>query len=120
WEVNNLAADPKYRDVLERMRQASREWMLRINDTGFMPEAEMVERTKGTTAYDYMRSGQADTEVWMKAAEASTAAAANDIPVLTSYLKSDDAIVRYWGATGLLILGDQARPAVQALRDASH
>ena len=43
-EVNNLAENPKYKDVLERMRSELKKWMDEINDMGFIPEIEMVEK----------------------------------------------------------------------------
>ena len=43
-EVNNLAEDPAYRDVLQRMRRATDEWMARIDDLADVPEAEMVRQ----------------------------------------------------------------------------
>lgn len=119
WEVNNLAGDPQYRDVLERMRKANREWMLRIKDAGFIPEAELIERTNGTPRYDYMRKNDVNLEMLIDVAEASTRADEGDLPKLLQYLESEDAAVRYWGATGLLILGEKARPAITNLRNAT-
>lgn len=40
--VRNLAADPAHRAVLERLRAANRDHLLRIRDTGFFPEPMMV------------------------------------------------------------------------------
>lgn len=119
WEVNNLAANPEYKDVLERMRGANREWMLRIRDAGFIPEGEMIERTKNSTPYDYMRGGDVNLEEIIDVAEASTRATEQDIPRLTEYLNSENSVIRYWGATGLLILDKKARPAINELRVAA-
>ncbi|MBC8182890.1 sulfatase-like hydrolase/transferase [candidate division KSB1 bacterium] len=43
-EVSNLAENPKYKDKLERMRVELKKWMDDINDMGFIPETEMVEK----------------------------------------------------------------------------
>ena len=43
-EINNLADDPEYLDVLERMRKALDDWMNEINDLGHIPEKEISER----------------------------------------------------------------------------
>jgi N-sulfoglucosamine sulfohydrolase len=43
WEVNNLAGQPEYVDRVQRMREATEEWQVAINDTGMMPEAVMME-----------------------------------------------------------------------------
>lgn len=119
WEVNNLAANPEYRNVLERMRKANRDWMLRIKDTGFIPEAQLNERTNGMAAYDYMRSGEVDLEKLIEVADQATIATSDDLATLTEFLKSDDPAIRYWGATGLLILKEKAKPVLQQLRMAA-
>ncbi|HUU29271.1 MAG TPA: sulfatase-like hydrolase/transferase [archaeon] len=43
-EINNLAGNPEYRDVLERMRKALADWMEEIKDLGSIPEKEIQER----------------------------------------------------------------------------
>ncbi|HDR50512.1 MAG TPA: sulfatase [Mariniphaga anaerophila] len=123
WEINNLAGDPAYADVLERMRAANREWVSRIKDTGFIPEADRVDRAGETPMYDYMRSGNINLEPIMDAAEMATIGKIENLPALQFYLKNDESAIRYWGATGLLILGDEAAPAkgdlLAALNDKS-
>ena len=118
WEVNNLANDPEYREVLERMRGAAKEWMLEIHDTGFIPEAELIDRTEGTTAYDYMRNSDINLEQLIEAANLASTAKEEDLSQLMDLLNSEEAAERYWGATGLLILGEKARPALGALEKA--
>ncbi|MDO6437482.1 sulfatase-like hydrolase/transferase [Cyclobacterium sp. 1_MG-2023] len=118
WEVNNLANDPEYREVLERMRGAAKDWMLEINDTGFIPEAELIDRTEGTTAYDYMRNSDINLEQLIEAANLASTAKEEDLDQLMDLLNSAEAAERYWGATGLLILGEKARPALGALEKA--
>ncbi len=123
WEINNLAADPAYSDVLERMRAANRNWVSRIKDTGFIPEADRIERAREMPIYDYMRSANIDLESIIDAAETATLGKVENLQTLQNYLKSDESAIRYWGATGLLILGQEAMPAkadlLTALNDAS-
>ena len=42
-EVNNLADDPKYKDVLQRLRKVHGEWMEQSRDIGLIPEPEFDE-----------------------------------------------------------------------------
>lgn len=119
WEINNLASKPEYQSVLLRMRKANQDWMLCIKDTGFIPEADLMDRTKGTTSYDYMRSGKFKLEPIINAAELATTPNVKNIPKLINLLQNSDAAIRYWGATGLLILGDKAKPAIAALKVAA-
>ena len=115
WEVNNLASDPAYKEVLERMRAANKNWVTNIFDTGFIPEADRVERAGETPMYDYMRSGQINLDEIIEAAEIATLGNPENLELLKTYLESEESAIRYWGATGLLILGEQAAPALENL-----
>jgi hypothetical protein len=119
WEINNLANDLNYFDVLERMRAANKAWVTDIYDTGFIPEADRVERAGDIPMYDYMRSGKVNLDEIMNAAEIATLGEFSYLETLTRFLKSDESAVRYWGATGLLILGDQADTAIDELKAAT-
>jgi arylsulfatase A-like enzyme len=118
WEVNNLANNPEYKEVLERMRSANKNWMARIYDTGFIPEADRVERAGDIPMYDYMRSGKIELEPIVEAAETATLGNPENLELLKSYLKNEEPAIRYWGATGLLILKNEARPAIPELKEA--
>lgn len=41
-ETRNLAADPKYRKTIERMRARLRQWITETNDRGQQPESEAM------------------------------------------------------------------------------
>ncbi|MCF6332232.1 MAG: sulfatase-like hydrolase/transferase [Draconibacterium sp.] len=119
WEVKNLADDPAFKDVLERMRAANKAWEIRIKDTGFIPEADRVDRAGDIPMYDYMRSGKINLGEIIDAAETATLGKVENLDKLKTYLKSDESAVRYWGATGLLILKDKAAPAIEDLKAAT-
>jgi len=44
YELHNLAENPEYTDKLEELRQACEDWVLSIDDTGLIPEKELLER----------------------------------------------------------------------------
>ncbi len=115
WEVNNLAGNPAYRDVLVRLRDANKEWVISINDSGFIPEADLGDRTGDMSTYDYMRSGRVNLQEIIDAAELATLGRSEYLEQLQSFLESNESAVRYWGATGLLILGERAAPAKESL-----
>ncbi len=117
WEVNNLAKDKNYADVLERMRAANKEWVTRIYDTGFLPEADRVERVGNESIYDYMRSGKVNLEEIMNAAEIATLGEVSNLETLKNYLQSEESAVRYWGASGMLILGEKANAEKETLKN---
>jgi len=51
-EVNNLAGDPKYKDVLERMRLAHKQWHHDTMDIGLIPEPIFDEMKRPGGRYD--------------------------------------------------------------------
>ena len=118
WEVNNLAENSDYNDVLKRMRAANRNWVEKIKDTGFIPEADFAEHNNEDSMYDYIRSGKVDLESIIDAAEIATFGKVEHIEKLQSFLNDDDSAIRFWGATGLLILGNEATSSLNRLLDA--
>ncbi len=118
WEINNLANDPKYKDQLVKMRNACDAWMKSIYDAGLIPEAMLKKLAGDTPFYDYMRSGAVDMDALINAANIATLGGPDDLDKYVEMLKDDSAPVRYWGATGLLILGDEAKPAIDDMMKA--
>ncbi len=51
-EVNNLAKDQKYKDVLERMRKVHNEWVVETSDIGLIPEPEFDEMKRPRGVYE--------------------------------------------------------------------
>jgi len=43
-ELHNLADDPHYAEKLAELRQVCEEWVMSIDDTGLIPEKELLER----------------------------------------------------------------------------
>ena len=118
WEINNLASDPAYSDVLERMRATNKDWITRIYDTGFIPEADQINRSNGMPMYDYMRSGKVNLAEILDAAETATMGDPANMDKMLSYLNNQESAIRYWGATGLLILKEHALSAKENLKNA--
>ena len=44
YEIENLAADPRYAEDLERLRGELERWQQEYGDLGLIPEAELIER----------------------------------------------------------------------------
>ena len=118
WEVNNLATDPAYADVLEKMRQAETGWVKNISDAGFIPEPDRAALAGEMPVYDYLRSGRVSVNRIIDAAQLSTLGKKENFDSLLVYLKSNVSAIRYWGATGMLMLGADGQPAVPALKKA--
>ncbi|WP_198152566.1 sulfatase family protein [Draconibacterium sediminis] len=118
-ELYNLAGDPVYKDVLERMRKENVRWMKEIRDVALIPETEYVKRAGDGSMYDYMRSEACPFDELLAAAELATQPGNESIQDYIKLLKHEDSAIRYWGATGLLIHIDNAEPALPALKAAA-
>jgi N-sulfoglucosamine sulfohydrolase len=116
WEVKNLADNPEYKDVLERMRGANKEWVSKVLDAGFIPEGELNNLAGEMPFYDYMRSGKVPFGEIYNAAELASMAHKEDIGRLTELIGNNNSAVRYWGATGLLILKNNASSAIPQMK----
>ena len=119
-ETRNLAGSAAHREVLERMRQARREWSLSIRDLGFLPESAIHERS----GEDAPHSMGADPDRYplgriMRMAELATSMREGVADDLRAGLRDPDSAVRYWAALGALIRGrDSVRAIAGALREA--
>ncbi|MHC4180990.1 MAG: sulfatase-like hydrolase/transferase [Planctomycetota bacterium] len=114
-EVHNLAGSADHREILLRMRDVLRSWMVEVRDTGLLPEAEMQLRTAGGTPYEMAR--RAEKFPLLRILDAAELVGRRPAArgELTGLLADSDSAVRYWAATGLAALGPGARPAEDAL-----
>jgi hypothetical protein len=117
WEVNNLADDPAYADVLIRMRTENDRWMSETKDSGLMPEGFMSELNKKESTFDYVRSEKYDFAKIKHAADVSTMRNPDNLAEIITFIQDEDPLIRYWGATGCLILGESSEPAVANLKN---
>ncbi len=107
--VNNLAGDPKFAAVLQRMRQANHDYLIGIKDVGFIPEGRLEAIAKTTPLYDYARSGKYDVRKVLETAEMASLGDPKNLKELSKKLTDADPVIRYWAVTGCTILGEKAR-----------
>lgn len=112
-EMTNIAQAPgNGAKVLQAMRDALDKHMLSINDNGFIPE--------GAPQEGYLASRQAGAyplkQIMDLAASAASGSATPE--TLMAEMRSANAIVRYWAATGLLIRKQAATPFAASIRSA--
>jgi N-sulfoglucosamine sulfohydrolase len=123
-QMRNLAGDPDYMHVLQRMRQECKDWMIRTNDLGLLSEYEMHERAKASTPYEIGSDRSVNNvEKLIAAADIANRLDPAYIPQLIVLLQDSDSAVRRWGAIGLSALKEQAVSAkaqlLAALQDSS-
>jgi len=119
WEIKNLASDPAYRKVLKSMSKAENDWRREFRDVGLIPETEYEDFMGDMSMYDYMRSTGCPLNELLDASGLATSGNPKDMDAFKGFLNHDNSAIRYWGATGLLILKEGARPAIPELEAAS-
>lgn len=107
--VNNLAHDKSYSDVLQKMRQDTREIILRTRDAGFIPEAMKASISDTSTIYDFTHSSQYPLERILETAEMASSRDVCYTRELIHRLTDENPVVRYWAAMGCAII----KPAIQ-------
>lgn len=116
YEVHNLVEDPKYAEVLARLRAALREHLLKTRDTGFLPETEMVRCAgSGTIRAMAMDETRYPLTRILEVAEAASRRDPTDVPRLIEWMKEPDPAIRYWAAMGCCVRKKGAASAEQPL-----
>lgn len=121
-EINNLADDPEFAEVLAKLREVHLQWVQDTKDLGLIPEPIIAERRQ-TAGSEYAILRQADGDDVYRRLGAIAAAASEGVsrlPQLTAALRDDDSAVRYWGATGIGNIGSDAVSAADAVRQLLH
>jgi len=111
FELRNLIGQPQRAADVARLRAALRAEILATRDTGFIPEG-MIPRLAGDkTIYDYAHSEAYPLERILDLADQASDGDPSNLPALVAALDDPHPVLRYWAATGCLILQDKAAPA---------
>jgi len=114
WEVENLAGKPEHRERLEAMRQRLRARMSEVSDTGVIPEPMFDSLRGDETLHEFVR-GDFDLEGALDLLFTATELEAGNFEALKGALDSDNPVTRYWAVMGLMLLGDEGKPAADAV-----
>lgn len=118
WEMNNLAGKPQHAERLDQMRQKLYAWMVETRDLSLLHENDMIERARGHMPYEIAGDRAIyPMERILNVAE-RIGLGAEHVSEFKAALDNPDPAARYWAATGLAVLGKEAEPARQALREA--
>lgn len=116
FEIRNLAEQPEHAAKLEAMRRALRAEIIATRDTGFIPEGMLQPLAGGRTIYEYAQSAAYPIERIVALADQATARDPAALPALIQALDDPHPVIRYWGATGCLVLQERAAPAKTKLK----
>ncbi len=110
YQINNLADDPAYKDTLQRLRKAHKKWMIETKDAGLIPEPRLfrMQETHGKTIYEIARLHDYPFEFLRYVAALPWKKGKASSQELCNALKDTLPSIRYWAATGLGELGDDA------------
>lgn len=116
--INNLADDPEYQEKLTELKNANQQWLLDVRDVGFLPEAMMlnIAQDSSSTLYEYTHSDAYPLEEIIKVAEMATQRDPQFVAELIAQLENENAVIRYWAATGCRILAQHATDAQPQLQ----
>jgi arylsulfatase A-like enzyme len=113
--MNNLAAKPECREVLEKMRKALCTWMVACNDNGLLPEGASYEGYEASRQAGAFSAEQA-LSIALKASDRKV----ENLPEFMRVLSEDKReYMRWWAAQGCAILGKAAAPAEAVLLKAA-
>lgn len=116
FEIRNRIADPQFARRLAALRAALRAEILALRDTGFIPEGMFPRLAGAKTIYHYARSSAYPLERILDLADQASDRDPVRLPDFIAALDDPHPVIRYWAATGCLILGDKAAPARAKLR----
>jgi uncharacterized sulfatase len=94
--LNNLASDPEHRDILNDMRAKLNEKIIKIHDTGLMPEPAMHRLSRNSTPCEV--ASNPELFPVREILSACDLMLKEDPPEkkIIEYLRHDNGLVRYW------------------------
>lgn len=116
FEIRNRIAEPPPAARVAKLRAALRTEILKTRDTGFIPEGMFSKLAGDKTIYDYAQSPAYPLERILDLADKASDRNPANLPAFLTALDDPHPVVRYWAATGCLILGDKAGAAKAKLR----
>ena len=116
WEIKNLALDPQYKNILDSMRKDLKDKNRLYKDIGFIPEGELIERTKNMTAYDLVQQEDFPINLIIETAEIASNRSKHNFHILKQRLSHSEPVVRYWAAVGCAILKNKSYTAKKELQ----
>ena len=114
FQVRNLINDPKYQEDIEQLRMLLGRIMEQTKDTGLIPEGMYPELAADKTIYEYAQD-ELPARAVVAAAMVATSRDPSQLEELQRLCRSQSLLLRYWGATGALVLGEEAAPMKERL-----
>jgi len=117
--INNLVSSPEYKEMVKKFKGKLQEHQKEIYDVGFLPESELdkLASENHCTVYEVVRNKKLyDLDRYIRVADVALKNDSANVEQLTGYLSDPEIAVRYWGAVGLMMLGEDAKSAEKQLK----
>lgn len=102
WETKNLAENPQYKSVMEKMRKQLDAEILKARDVHFLPEFELGQISETGTAFEFRLDNKKFPIKQIYAAASLSGKRGKKIASQQiKFLESTNEIVRYWATVGL-------------------
>ena len=115
-EVKNLIDDPRYAEKIARMRNVLKRDIVRTRDIGLVPEGMFERLAADKTLYEYAQSEAYPIERIVEVANLAASRDTLSLDKLIAACNDPHPVIRYWGATGCLILQKKAARAKGKLK----
>jgi len=113
-ELDNLAKSDGGQ-VLVEMRAQLRDRIISLRDIGFIPEGMHSTLAGQATMYDYAQSDAYPIDRIVDLADQATSRDVTHLDKLVGAADDLHPVIRYWAATGFLVLNQEALPAKSSL-----
>ncbi len=114
--IHNLADDPAYEAVLQKMRKANHDWVIESNDVGFMPEGMTAKISESIAPLVYAKNNHYDIKRILETAELASSRNVDSLQELINRLQDKDPVVRYWAVVGTIVLKKHSKEAISTLK----
>lgn len=114
FELNDLAKN-NGGQLLVQMREQLRERIISLRDVGFIPEGMYSTLAAEATIYDYAHSDAYPIDRIVDLADQATSRDITHLDTLVAAASDSNPVIRYWAATGFLVLNQEAMPAKSSL-----
>ena len=117
-EIKNLASDPAHAAHLAKMRKALRTQMISIRDTAVVPEPLFNSVSGDKPIATAVSTKDFPFEQLLDLAFLASTRDEANLAKLQEAASSKNPVIRYWGLSGLVTLGEKAAPAKDLLTKA--
>lgn len=95
--INNLARDPEYADILTELSQEVNKWIAETQPIDVLPEPLMQRINQETTLCDSIKGSDFPFMKIHEIARMSAGAAKEDFETLYAYIKDENPVFAFWG-----------------------